>query len=105
MHTWSKSRTDSAELEGCSKRPSSKAAAREEARHTLRYVEPLSKGRTPLAGFFNSLLGSLVLLETTSRASLPWDFHLIGPSWEHILLKFRIEHLEFQEVGSKFLGN
>ncbi len=45
------------EIVGCSKMPSSKAAAREEARRTLRYVEPLSDARTMLAGFFNSLLG------------------------------------------------
>ena len=38
------------------KRPSSKAAASEELRRTLRYVEPLSNARTPLAGFFNILL-------------------------------------------------
>ena len=41
---------------GCSKRPSSKAAASEEARRTLRYVEPLSDARTMLADFFNCLL-------------------------------------------------
>ena len=41
---------------GCSKRPSSKAAASEEARRTLRYVEPLSAARTPLADFFSILL-------------------------------------------------
>ena len=40
----------------CSKSPSSKAAASEEARRTLRYVEPLSEVRTPLADFFSSLL-------------------------------------------------
>jgi hypothetical protein len=39
------------------KSPSSKAAASEEARRTLRYVEPLSEERTPLAGFFSILLG------------------------------------------------
>ena len=33
---------------GCSKRLSSKAAASEEARRTLRYVEPLSETRTKL---------------------------------------------------------
>jgi len=33
---------------GCSKRLSSKAAASEEARRTLRYVELLSEARTPL---------------------------------------------------------
>jgi hypothetical protein len=38
---------------GCSKRPSSEAAASEEARRTLRYVEPLSAARTKLAGFFS----------------------------------------------------
>jgi len=40
----------------CSKRPSSKAAAREEVRRTLGYVEPLSDARTPLADFFSILL-------------------------------------------------
>ena len=46
------------ELSSCRmlKRLSSKAAASEEARRTLRYVEPLSEGRTPLAGFFSSRL-------------------------------------------------
>ena len=33
-----------------------KAAASEEARRTLRYVEPLSEARTPLADFFSFLL-------------------------------------------------
>ena len=42
---------------GCSKRLSSKAAASEEARRTLRYVEPLSDARTTLADFFSILLG------------------------------------------------
>jgi hypothetical protein len=41
---------------GCSKRPFSKVAASEEARRTLRYVEPLSDARTPLAVFFSILL-------------------------------------------------
>jgi len=43
-------------LAGCSKSLSSKAAASEEARRTLRYVEPLSDARTLLAGFFSILL-------------------------------------------------
>ena len=43
---------------GCSKRLSSKAAANEGARRTLRYVEPLSDARTPLADFFSILLVS-----------------------------------------------
>jgi len=41
---------------GCSKWLSSKAAASEEARRTLRYVEPLSEARTKLADFFSILL-------------------------------------------------
>src|SRR4029078_4332099 len=41
---------------GCSKRLSSKAEASEEARRTLRYVEPLSDARTPLGDFFHILL-------------------------------------------------
>ena len=44
------------ESAGCSKRLSSKAAASEEARRTLRYVEPLSDARTTLASFFSILL-------------------------------------------------
>ena len=36
--------------------PFSKAAASEEARRTLRYVEPLSDARTMLADFFSILL-------------------------------------------------
>jgi four helix bundle protein len=42
---------------GCSKRLSSKAATSEGARRTLRYVEPMSDVRTPLADFFSILLG------------------------------------------------
>ena len=38
------------------KRPFSKAAASEEARRTLRYIEPLSDARTMLAVFFSILL-------------------------------------------------
>jgi len=43
---------------GRSKRPFpfSEAAASEEARRTLRYVEPLSAARTKLADFFSVLL-------------------------------------------------
>jgi hypothetical protein len=37
------------------KMAASKAAASEEARRTLRYVEPLSNARTPLADFFSIL--------------------------------------------------
>ena len=40
----------------CSKRPSSKAAASEGAKRTLRYVERLSEARTPLEDFFSILL-------------------------------------------------
>jgi len=38
------------------KKAVSKAAASDEARRTLRYVEPLSDARTKLAGFFSILL-------------------------------------------------
>jgi hypothetical protein len=38
------------------KRPASKAAANEEPRRTLQYVEPLSETRTKLAGFFSILM-------------------------------------------------
>mgnify|MGYP007080182808 CR=1 FL=1 len=45
-----------AQLAGCSKRLSSKAAASEEARRRLRDIEPLSDARTPQADFFSILL-------------------------------------------------
>ena len=45
---------------GCSNRQSSKAAASEEVRRTLRYVEPLSDARTPLADCFSILLRTTV---------------------------------------------
>ena len=44
------------------KAPFSKAAVSEEARRTLRYVEPLSDVRTPLADFFSILLSGLFQL-------------------------------------------
>ena len=47
---------DGVRAAGCSKWPSSKAAASEEARRTLRYVEPLNDARTPLTDFFSILL-------------------------------------------------
>lgn len=42
------------------KRPSSNAAASEEARRTLRDVEPLSDTRTPLEDSFSILLGGAI---------------------------------------------
>ena len=63
---------------GCSKRPFSKAAASEEARRTLRYVEPLSDARTPLADFFNILLALCNLVQD--------GFHLLfGQPLQHRL--------------------
>jgi hypothetical protein len=52
-------------LAGCSKWPSGAAAASEEARRTLRYVEPLSDARTKLADFFSILLKNLYQGDTT----------------------------------------
>ena len=56
---------------GCSKSPSSKAAASEEAKRTLRYVELLSDARTMLAGFFSILLG--FFLPEEKRSIQPRD--------------------------------
>jgi hypothetical protein len=55
---------------GCSKRLSSKAAASEAARRTLRYVEPLSDARTPLADFFSNLLD----MSSNKRRSVAWQW-------------------------------
>ena len=41
---------------------SSKAGASEEARRTLRYVEPLSDARTPLAGLFQHPVKTIIRL-------------------------------------------
>ena len=43
-------------MQDAQKVPPSKVAASEEARRTLRYVEPLSAARTPLGDFFSILL-------------------------------------------------
>src|SRR5438094_1872765 len=65
-------------IAGCSKRPSSKAAASEEARRTLRYVEPLSDGRTPLADFFSILLrGGGLFLPLREDPLHPHPYHHI----------------------------
>jgi hypothetical protein len=58
-------------VSGCSKRLFSKAAASEEARRTLRYVEPLSDARTPLADFFS------FLLEHVLSPGRPFSFGLL----------------------------
>jgi hypothetical protein len=50
----------SVHLAGCSKRPSSKAAASEEPEaYPLGYVEDLNEVRTLLAGFFSILLKAI----------------------------------------------
>ena len=51
------------------RRSAGKAAASEEARRTLRYVEPLSEVRTKLADFFSILLGVKGTDETQSTFS------------------------------------
>ncbi len=58
----------------CSKRPSSKAAASEGVRRTLRYVERLSEARTPLEDFFSILLGRKVLCQ---RLLIPFTLPLL----------------------------
>ena len=57
---WSRAREGTSLLAGCSKRPSSKAAASEGPRRTLRgTLKGLNDARTKLADFFNSLLVQL----------------------------------------------
>ena len=65
-----RSLTEAAGPAGCSERPSSEAAASEEARRTLQYVESLSDARTPLAGFVNSLLGAYALAHRGRLAAM-----------------------------------
>jgi cytochrome c553 len=64
------SRTTEEPRAGCSKRPSSKAAASEEARSTPRYVELLSDARTPLADFFSILLVGWLAIQFTHLSEM-----------------------------------
>jgi hypothetical protein len=69
---------------GCSKRLSSKAAAKEEARHTRRYVEPLSDARTPPTDFFSILLehsGEDEVGDTSEESRCRQCYH---PSQDHV---------------------
>ena len=83
---------------GCSKRPSSKAAASEEARRTLRYVEPLSVARTPLADFFSILLEVAVIddlprpVQLIEQRRTRWDIQ-----FQHLLSG---ELLQLHDQGS-----
>jgi hypothetical protein len=49
----------------------SKAAASEEARRTLRYVEPLNEARTLLADFFRILLNGYITSPSQFRSFTP----------------------------------
>ena len=73
------------------KSPSSKAAASEEARRTLRYVEPLSEVRTPLADLFSILLGP----NATLRQNLPPQRFQRMPSSRRIFDPHRLLELLF----------
>ncbi|HSQ91886.1 MAG TPA: thiamine phosphate synthase [Nitrospiraceae bacterium] len=72
--------TDVTIAAGCSKRPSSKAAASEEGRRTLRYVEPLSDARTPLADFFSILLEYGSMPPSHADRSLSGLYVILDPS-------------------------
>jgi len=80
---------------GCSKRPFSKAAASEEARRTLRYVEPLSEARTKLADFF-SILQDWGFRKWETRSSAPDDALLIEEVIDHF---DAITHLDLGLFG------
>ena len=80
---------------GCSKRPSSKAAASDEARRTLRYVEPLSDARTPLADFFS------ILLDLRLRECTQLIINVEGRSAEEIF--GHPDHLKFRSCMTLFM--
>ena len=52
----------------------------EEARRTLRYVEPLNDARTPLAGFINSLPEDFYAIMAISAKASEATLHLHDPS-------------------------
>ena len=64
------------------KKAVSKAAASEEARRTLRYVEPLNDARTKLAGFFSILLRAFLPGPQTSSRNHP--IHTLN-SFQHLI--------------------
>ena len=80
---------------GCSKRPSSKAAASKEARRTLRYVEPLSDARTMLADFFSVLIGAVVVCLALTACS--------GDTSQELLETAEFEERELNVVHAKQL--
>ena len=81
---------------GCSKRPSSKAAASDEARRTLRYVEPLSDARTPLADFLS------ILLDLRLRECTQLVLNVDGRSAEQIF--GYPDHLKFRSCLTLFMA-
>jgi hypothetical protein len=72
----------------------------EEARRTLRYVEPLSDTRTPLEDFFSILLGGFV--ESGEARPGRSGFRAGGIETDHIfiqLLRVGQVHLALFELG------
>ncbi|MEO8340684.1 MAG: pectinesterase family protein [Nitrospirota bacterium] len=84
---------------GCSKRLLSKAAASEEVRRTLRYVELLSDARTKLANFFSILLGLIAVLGFWGF-SLAWadEGPLLGPRTLVVALDGTGDFVSLQEA-------
>jgi len=69
------------------KKPSGKAAASEEVRRTLRYVETLSAARTPLEGFFSILLDGLIHIDRSPRETRYSSSHALPKTLFHPYLK------------------
>ena len=57
----------------------------QDTRRTLRYVEPLSEARTPLADFFSILLGDVCIALTAGRVEHGL-LHRQGLAWNAVLL-------------------
>ncbi len=66
------------------KRPSSKAAASEEAKPTLRYVESLSDARTMLAAFFSILLERVETVDQLTQAARTPSIGGKGQPWQFL---------------------
>ena len=63
-------------VQSCPESIEGKAAASEEARRTLRYVEPLSDARTKLADFFSILLNVIPLCQKRAKEGCQKKIHM-----------------------------
>jgi hypothetical protein len=86
---------------GCSKRQSSKAAASEDARRTLRYVELLSEARTTLADFFSILLKNHRPLRVIAKRAMHIHFGQYFLLLDHENFAADMSRMQMATIGQR----